>query len=137
MKFTDLSVKNWWHDQIGMFGTDYRPLCSCLGKFPFDMFSRPFQRYSHTWKTLHLTWKRMAARTLKYLLHYWTCQYLLQLNPEFIFIQQTFRGQKIPQQVSGIQLKYGIDFLFHRLHQKNQVHCLFLKFPKMQVVLLN
>lgn len=110
----------------------FRPLYSCLGKFPFNMFSRPF--YSHTWKTLQLTWKRMAARTLKYLLHYWTCQYLLQLNAEFIFIQQTFRGQKISQQVSGTQLRYNIDFLFLWMHQKNQEHCLFLKFLKMQGV---
>lgn len=46
-------------------------------------------------------------------------------------------GRRHHNNFSGIQLKYRIDFLFHRLHQKNQVHCLFLKFPKMQVVLLN
>lgn len=71
---------------------------TCSGKFPMEIFhlicSVDHAFNSHTWKTLHLIWKRMAARTMKYLLHYWTCQYLLQLNAKFIFIQQTFRGRR-------------------------------------------
>lgn len=68
----------------------------------------------------------------------WSTCYIIELvnicyswMPSLFSYNKHLEGEDI---TINLLLKYGIDFLFHWLHQKNQEHCLFLKFPKMQVV---